>query len=64
MNDTELIHRLRQKIREAGSLRKWCMANGFSFAFISFVLNGKSKMTPRLAAALGFEEVKYWVEGS
>lgn len=39
---------------------RWAMTNGFSPSFISLVVNGKSKLTPKLAAALGFERVLVW----
>lgn len=57
--DAKLIVKLRVEVAKIG-LRKWAAANGFSPTFISQVLAGKSKVSARLAAALGYKRVEGW----
>jgi hypothetical protein len=58
--DDDLVDVLRTAVAKS-SLRRWAVANGFSPSFISLVLNGKSKMTPMLAAVLGYEKIPGWM---
>jgi lambda repressor-like predicted transcriptional regulator len=58
--DADIIEKLRRAVKQTRSLRAWAGANGFSATYISFVLANKSRVTERLAAALGFKLVKTW----
>tara|TARA_R110002020_G_scaffold10785_2_gene40920 strand:- start:3562 stop:3756 length:195 start_codon:yes stop_codon:yes gene_type:complete len=46
---------LKKRIEQAGSINKLSQEIGFSRKFISDVLNGHEKMTPRLMGELGYE---------
>ena len=47
---------LRQKVREAGSMRAFARANGLSVSQVSLVLAGKSRAGPKTLTALGLTE--------
>jgi hypothetical protein len=53
---------LRRHVNEAGSGANWAMENGFSKAFVSYVLNGQRKPSKRVLEILGFREVTVYEE--
>lgn len=58
----EIVDELRRQVARYRSMRQWATTFGFSPTFISFVLNGKSRVTDRLATALGFvAQEKNWL---
>lgn len=56
MNEEEIIQTLLDSIANAGSARKFAAKTGFSNTYISNVINGKDKPSPRLLNALGYEK--------
>ena len=54
--EEKIIQALLDRIEEEGSARKFAMKTGFSNTYISHVLHGKAKPSPRLMLALGFEK--------
>lgn len=56
MNEEEIIQTLLDCIEEAGSARKFAAKTGFSNTYISNILHGKVKPSPRLLNALGYEK--------
>lgn len=64
LTDADLLKLLQKAIAAAGSLRKWAQAHGFSPTYLSLVLRGKSKVSTRLAASLGYRRVSFWEKSS
>jgi hypothetical protein len=58
MNENDVIELLRREIAKTGSRAAWARMHGFSRAYVSDLLSGKSGRTeigPRLLDALGLE---------
>ena len=49
---------LKDFVNDQGSLRSAARKLGFSPTFLSFVMRGETRMTQKLAKALGFDLVK------
>ena len=54
-----------QKILEiacGNSQRKWAEKHRFSKSYVNQVVNGKKRMSVRIAKILGYKKVKSWVK--
>jgi hypothetical protein len=57
----EVLQRLRQACREAGSQKAWAYSAGFSAAFVGDVLGGRRPISDNILRCLGLQraEVSY-----
>lgn len=62
--DAELVELLEIEIDRANSMRSWAAAHDLSASYVSDVRNGRRRVSPRLAAALGFKRVEAWERAS
>lgn len=53
-NSEILLSRLRKETCEWGGREKWAQRHGVHASYVSKLLSGECKPTPRIAAALGF----------
>jgi hypothetical protein len=58
MTKRQVLDRLRAQVEQAGGMRAWSRAHGFSASFTSDVLAGNVEPSKRLLLTLGFERVK------
>lgn len=58
MTKRQVLDRLKAQTDEAGGIRAWSRAHGFSASFISDVLAGNVAPSKRVLLMLGYEAVK------
>jgi hypothetical protein len=51
----DLLYRLEEECREAGSRKAWAESHGFNPTFVGDVLAGRRPLSPKIAEALGYE---------
>ena len=57
LNDEQVRALIREKIAEAGTIKKWSTDNGLSTPYVSDVLNGRRDLAPKVLAAVGLTRV-------
>lgn len=57
MTEQEVIERLREAIKRAGSQRALAQAHGISEQYLTDVLRGRRAITARIAAVAGVERI-------
>lgn len=57
MTEHEAMDLLRSRVAGARSMRAWCRANDVTPTLASSVLTGKTRICPRILAAVGLERV-------
>lgn len=60
ITDNELLQKLCQACKKAGSQRKWALENELSPQYVNDVLNGSRKLSDKIGKALGYEKPKSW----
>lgn len=58
MNTEHAIEILRAAVDDAGSIAAWADQNGISRPYVSLVLRGRQEPGPKIAAALGLQQIR------
>ncbi len=58
IDDKALLRLLKSEVAQAGSARKWAIANGLTPVYVSMVLRGKREPAEAICKALGYKRVR------
>lgn len=62
IDNSKVLDELQVEIKKYGSAEAFAKENGFRASFVSMVLAGKRKVSPRLARAVGYSQRREWVK--
>jgi cbb3-type cytochrome oxidase cytochrome c subunit len=62
IDNSQVLSELMVEIKRYGSAEAFAKENGFRSSFVSMVLAGKRKVSPRLARAVGYSQRREWVK--
>lgn len=62
LNEEDVRGILREAFKEAGNASIWAWENGYSKAYVSYVVNGRKRPSKRMLDDLGLKEISMYAK--